>query len=210
MVDKLPSKRGSTYEFMWGGLLLPFIGAIVLRVFGGMPALCIAVVCDMVSALCWFAFYRSFAIGCRGIKPDVSGTVMAIAWAILIGTALSVLPLFLATSDAGEGVAMACYVGYGIVSLAILGLFIRLGLTLKKHFIGPMGEIGSGILRAMLMWALAGIAMVAGAVVFNLCHVSPLFAVIPGALLALWALLIMYDVVWGNMVSLLEGGYFND
>lgn len=211
-IDSLPSKYGSTYESLQGGLICGIASGITVKLAEiiNTPALLwIALILSVISAICWFKFYNRFSEACHNLKYGEKNTIKTIAYTCLIGGLL------------GAAGCVAGKLGNIISVIAIAGIvnaivniifFAKMGIDLKKHYCGTLGEIGHGIIKALKLLIGLIVIAVAGTVLL-ISTMNTALAIIIALVIAsfsIYCLIFTYTSVWDRMVDVIEAGFFEN
>lgn len=215
-IDRLPSKHGSIYECLQGGVFSG-LGAAILNTIAmrfSIPALTwIAVALVVFSGLCWFSFYNRFSESCRNLKHGEAKISRTIAYTYLIGCICSAIYMILIGSD---NFSVVTLILLGVISLAngIVNIVytVMFGNVLKKYYSGTLGEIGRNIITSLLLilaQVLFTLACVAIVLLTNFESFLPILMIITW-LYTIFVLIYTYTCVWDKMVDIVEAGFFKN
>lgn len=215
-VDRLPSKIGSTYEFIWGGIfctgitgvleqltsnevLSPTIGIIAMGFF------------SLLSSLCWFCFYHYFAKAARSLKGNVSSRFDTLATlTLLTGIVQTGSLIFMIYAPMLFLISIAIIFAVNLVQFVY---WIRIGVYLEKNYDGLLGYVGQGMKKVATLIGIFFILIVAYFFLTGLAVAKDNSAfIIIGTIVVfaylLWLYIVTYYSVWDQMVDIIEDGYF--
>lgn len=219
-VDKLNAGIGSTYEYLWSGIICGIIAGIVgalgkFGILGAKFTADILIVLTLISCVMWFCFYRYFGVGCKGLKHGISNKVMSIAYLILSMGILNAVALLLGDASSLFIVLSAASTIFGIICTII---YVKLGLVLRQRYEGELGVLGDNIIKSFLytlgLIAISIVALLLSVLVLSMGNsfltvilmILLLFIAVGAPVLAL---ILNFKMVWERMVDIIETGYFD-
>lgn len=215
-VDRLPSKIGSTYEFIWGGLictgitailkqltsyevLTPTIGTIAMGFF------------SLLASLCWFCFYHYFAKSAKSLKGNISSRFNTLAVLTLIsGIVQAGCLIFMIYEPIYFFIGIAIIIAVNLVQFVY---WILTGVYLEKNYDGLLGSVGQGMTRVATLIGIFFILFLAYLFLIGLAVSEDNSAIIILGTIVLiayllWILVVTYYSVFNQMVDIIEDGYF--
>lgn len=212
-VDKLNAGIGSTYEYLWSGIISGIIGGIIVvlgqfGILGEKATANILIVLTLISSAMWFCFFRYFGVGCKGLKYGIGNKVMSIAYLILSIGIVNAVALAVANSSS---LSIALSVASTVLGVIGTIIYVKLGLTLRRRYEGELGVLGDNIIKSFLYTL--GLIMGASLLLIPVVLIENSFLTIIFAILAVLMyslpLILNYKMVWERMVDIIETGYFD-
>lgn len=211
-IDSLPSKHGSIYECLQGGLFSCIVAGVLNQIaerFNVQFLVWLAAALLVFSGFCWFTFYNRFSKSCRKLKHGEANISKIIAYTCLIGSICGAICWIANRPDSITYIAIysAGFAGL-VIFIANIIFTVKFGLVLKKHYAGTLGEVGQSIIYSVIMimglvlFCIAGVALS----IISL-DVLSIITFIIFAFSIFW-LIYTYTSVWDRMVDIVETGFF--
>lgn len=207
--DHITSSRGSNYEELWAAIVSS-IAAGLCSFFTNIQILPITTgswisgILTAVSAVFIFLFYNCFANVTKNLEFKVSSTTRIFAFCTSATMLLHGAALVLRQP-------IIQFIGY-IPAIIGLIMLIKLGVILKKHYTGLLGEIGHNIITSLIKFPVGiGIIMIISLICVLIFPITIAMVIITILCIAfpIWWFVIFYSSVLSKMIDFIEEAFFN-